>query len=58
LAAIPGQVPSPLALPDHCAFAERCPHARPACLHRQPVLQATSPTQQAACLLLNAEEAA
>ena len=58
LAAIPGQVPSPLALPDYCAFAERCPHVRPACLQRQPVLQATSHTQQAACLLLNAEEAA
>lgn len=58
LAAIPGQVPSPLALPDHCAFAERCPHAQASCLQQQPALRATRPGQQVACLLAGITEEA
>jgi len=58
LAAIPGQVPSPLALPDHCAFADRCPHAQPSCLQQQPALRATRPGQQVACLLAGITEEA
>lgn len=57
LASIPGQVPNPLALPNHCAFAERCSHACPACLNAVPPLQAVSRSQQVACVQL-AEEAA
>jgi oligopeptide/dipeptide ABC transporter ATP-binding protein len=33
LRSIPGRVPSLSALPAGCAFAPRCPHARPVCQH-------------------------
>ena len=36
LAAIPGRVPSLLALPPGCKYAERCGHAVPVCLEREP----------------------
>jgi len=31
LPSIPGRVPAPLAMPDGCRFAPRCPHERPPC---------------------------
>jgi len=40
LRAIPGQVPSALAWPAGCRFAERCPCARPDCSTRHPELDA------------------
>jgi oligopeptide/dipeptide ABC transporter ATP-binding protein len=40
LRAIPGQVPSALAWPGGCRFAERCPCARPDCLTQHPTLAA------------------
>jgi oligopeptide/dipeptide ABC transporter ATP-binding protein len=36
LAAIPGRVPSLLALPPGCKYADRCDHAGPVCLEREP----------------------
>ena len=37
LAAIPGRVPSLLALPPGCKYADRCDHAAPICIEREPV---------------------
>lgn len=36
LAAIPGRVPSLLALPPGCKYADRCDHAAPVCVEREP----------------------
>ena len=36
LAAIPGRVPSLLALPPGCKYADRCGHAEPVCAEREP----------------------
>ena len=36
LAAIPGRVPSLLALPPGCRFADRCPHAVSVCRAHEP----------------------
>jgi oligopeptide/dipeptide ABC transporter ATP-binding protein len=36
LAAIPGRVPSLLALPPGCKYADRCEHAVAACVEREP----------------------
>lgn len=58
LVSIPGQVPSPLSLPEHCAFAERCSLACSDCLKAVPVLQTVSQSQQVACLQLAEESAA
>ncbi len=38
LPAIPGQVPSPLALPPGCHFADRCPHVFAPCRTQHPPL--------------------
>jgi peptide/nickel transport system ATP-binding protein len=50
LAAIPGQVPEPAALPDGCAFAPRCPAAASECRHDVPPVVATAPEHTAACV--------
>ncbi|HUA76075.1 MAG TPA: ABC transporter ATP-binding protein [Acetobacteraceae bacterium] len=47
---IPGQVPSPLALPPGCAFAARCPLARPICEETLPALTATGEGGLVACV--------
>jgi oligopeptide/dipeptide ABC transporter ATP-binding protein len=36
LAAIPGRVPSLLALPPGCKYADRCDHAAAVCVAREP----------------------
>ena len=49
LAAIEGQVPSPLRRPPGCGFAERCPFADAQCRSAAPELRAVGPQHQSAC---------
>jgi len=49
LAAIEGQVPSPLRRPSGCAFAERCPFADAACRAAVPELREVGPQHLSAC---------
>jgi len=51
LDAIPGTVPSLLALPPGCRFAPRCPHARAACSAAVPALREVAPGHRVACIL-------
>lgn len=51
LAAIPGQVASPLAPPPGCAFEPRCPHAQANCRTAMPALVDTGNSQSARCIL-------
>jgi len=51
LAAIPGQVPSPLHYPSGCRFRDRCPHAIERCRQEMPVLRQVGNTHRAACFL-------
>jgi peptide/nickel transport system ATP-binding protein len=50
LAAIPGQVPSPLELPLGCAFAPRCTMARDVCATAMPALEEVAPGRFSRCL--------
>jgi peptide/nickel transport system ATP-binding protein len=50
LAAIPGGVPEPWAMPPGCAFAPRCAHRIAACDAEQPRPVAVGPDHRAACL--------
>ncbi len=50
LAAIPGSVPEPTAMPSGCAFAPRCPQAAAACAAGVPATIAVEPGHAAACL--------
>ncbi|MDN3565983.1 ABC transporter ATP-binding protein [Paeniroseomonas aquatica] len=50
LAAIPGGVPEPWAMPPGCAFAPRCPQRLPACTEGLPAAVALGPQHSAACL--------
>ncbi len=50
LAAIPGGVPEPWAMPRGCAFAPRCPHRIAACEEAMPADIALAPAHRAACL--------
>ena len=50
LAAIPGGVPEPWAMPPGCAFAPRCPRRLPACTEGLPAAVALGPQHSAACL--------
>ncbi len=50
LAAIPGGVPEPNAMPPGCAFAPRCPHAAAACAAGVPAPVPVEPGHAAACL--------
>ena len=46
---IPGRVPSLAELPDHCAFAPRCPRADDRTRSEIPPLRAVEPGHQVAC---------
>jgi peptide/nickel transport system ATP-binding protein len=50
LAAIPGGVPEPWAMPPGCAFAPRCPRHVAACDKAQPPLVPVMPGHRAACI--------
>ncbi len=50
LAAIPGSVPEPWAMPPGCAFAPRCDRRVPACDDASPALRALGPGRRAACI--------
>jgi peptide/nickel transport system ATP-binding protein len=54
LAAIPGGVPEPWAMPRGCAFAPRCPRRGIACDAAQPGLTALETGHRVACLKLDA----
>ncbi|MDH5540719.1 MAG: ABC transporter ATP-binding protein [Rhizobacter sp.] len=49
LAAIQGQVPSPLRMPAGCSFADRCPFADGRCRRDGPPLQMLQGAHRAAC---------
>lgn len=52
MAAIPGNVPSPLNYPQGCRFHDRCPHAFAKCEMEAPGMYACGGDQYAACFLL------
>ena len=51
LAAIDGQVPSPLSFPPACRFAPRCKYAFDRCTREQPPLYNIGPGRRSACFL-------
>ncbi|NMJ41398.1 ABC transporter ATP-binding protein [Roseomonas sp. JC162] len=55
LAAIPGSVPEPRALPPGCAFGPRCPRRASLCDEQVPLLVDVAPGQRAACRILGAD---
>jgi len=50
LAAIPGGVPEPWAMPPGCAYAPRCPRHVAACDAAPPRLETVAPGHRAACI--------
>ncbi len=58
LAAIPGGVPEPWAMPPGCPFAPRCSHRIAACDAGMPPSIALSPDHHAACLRAETHEVA
>jgi peptide/nickel transport system ATP-binding protein len=58
LAAIPGQVSSPLSPPPGCAFGPRCALHQPACDAAMPPLAQLAPNRHARCIAVTAEEVA
>ena len=46
---IPGAPPDLSQLPPGCAFAERCPHAQPACTQSQPATEQVGPRHVVSC---------
>ncbi len=50
LAAIPGRVPEPWAMPPGCAFAPRCPRRIDECDAEVPPLAAVAASRRAACI--------
>ena len=46
---IPGAVPDLAALPEGCAFSDRCPHADSTCRVAPPRLEAVAPDHSVAC---------
>jgi peptide/nickel transport system ATP-binding protein len=50
-AALAGDPPDPIDLPDGCRFHDRCPHAAPLCAAVAPLLRETTPGHWAACHL-------
>jgi peptide/nickel transport system ATP-binding protein len=54
---IPGMVPNPIGLPDHCHFADRCEHRMEICVTKQPELNADEYGHKIACWLHEGEKA-
>jgi peptide/nickel transport system ATP-binding protein len=54
---IPGMVPNPIGLPDHCHFADRCEHRMEICLTKQPELNVDVNGHKIACWLHEGEKA-
>jgi peptide/nickel transport system ATP-binding protein len=48
---LPGQVPTPIDLPDECHFRHRCAHQREICARRKPELRSLTPGHSVACYL-------
>ncbi len=48
---IPGNVPNPINMPEHCYFKERCSRACTACSGVFPEMISVSPTHKVACYL-------
>ncbi len=53
---IPGNVPNPINMPDHCYFKERCSRACETCKGAYPEMVQVSPTHFVACHLCEEEE--
>ncbi len=51
LYSIPGQVPNPINMPDHCYFENRCEHKLERCAGKYPPMIQFSDTHFAACYL-------
>ena len=48
---IPGEIPSPINLPQGCRFSGRCPKKMPQCTERVPTLKNVTNEHQVACFL-------
>ena len=53
---IPGNVPNPVNMPNHCYFKERCSRCVEKCNGEYPCMVQVSPTHYVACHLYNEEE--
>ena len=53
---IPGNVPNPINMPDHCYFKERCSRCVGKCSGEYPCMIQVSPTHKVACHLYGEEE--
>jgi oligopeptide/dipeptide ABC transporter ATP-binding protein len=56
LSSIEGQVPSPLAYPSGCRFADRCKYAFPRCRQELPPLYNVTPNHRSACFLCDHQQ--
>ena len=55
LYSIPGKVPNPINMPDHCYFKERCAKCTAKCSGEYPGMVRLSPTHFVACHLYDEE---
>ena len=53
---IPGNVPNPVNMPNHCFFKERCSMCKAECSGDYPCMAKVSPTHFVACHLYTEEE--
>ena len=53
---IPGNVPNPINMPDHCYFKERCAQCVKKCSGAYPGMVQVSPTHFVACHLYGEEK--
>ena len=56
LFSIPGNVPNPINMPNHCYFKERCSHCTKQCSGDYPCMVQVSPTHFVACHLYKEDE--